>query len=91
MEAFPEAKVVLNVRDPDTYYKSIRWSIYEASLQMHRFVPRVFLWLTGESKNVNCVVRASRDLPHKDDVFEEGIVANEFAKKTPQNIHIQYK
>ena len=29
MEVFPDAKVILNVRDPERWYKSVRETIYQ--------------------------------------------------------------
>ena len=47
MDVFPKAKVILTVRDPDTWYDSVKTSIYE----LHRSTEGLgmgFLKITGQ-------------------------------------------
>ena len=55
MEAFPDAKVVLSVRNPQTWYKSVRESIYKFHVLREDPAVRIFGYLIGKKKNMECV------------------------------------
>ena len=62
MEIFPEAKVVLTVRDnPETWFESVKNSIYKAK-NLHKFFPlNLYFWLMGNYNNMKMVTQISND------------------------------
>ena len=62
MEIFPEAKVVLTVRDnPETWFESVKNSIYKAK-NLHKFFPlNLYFWLMGNYNNMKMVSQISND------------------------------
>jgi hypothetical protein len=50
MDVFPEAKVILTVRNPDTWYDSVRDTIFMFCQRTKAFPFQVFAWLTGKSR-----------------------------------------
>lgn len=66
MNAFPEAKVVLSVRSPSSWYKSVHDSIYFVKTTMvDDLVCRAFLTLIGRRKNTDCAFATSNYPPNK--------------------------
>ena len=63
MEAFPEAKVVLSVRNPSTWYKSVYDSIYNFHILREDPAVRLFGHLTGYKRNMECVDEVSMHPP----------------------------
>ena len=50
MEVFPDAKVILNVRDPERWYKSVRETIYQMDhIDAHKFPFNILAKLDGSS------------------------------------------
>ncbi len=53
MEVYPDAKVILTVRDPERWHKSIMHTIYQHSRKFRRFariIPAVYQFLEGMEK-----------------------------------------
>ncbi len=57
MLAFPEAKVVLSVRNPISWYESVRDSIYVTKLSLQDFAVRSFLRLKGDLEMLETAVK----------------------------------
>jgi hypothetical protein len=55
MEAYPNAKVVLTVRKPDTWHKSVMESIYNGHILRNDFAVRIFLGVIGKRRNLDMV------------------------------------
>ena len=53
MEVFPEAKVVLTIRDPEKWYKSVKETIYQGNMDRQMFPVNVYSWVNGSSKQLN--------------------------------------
>ena len=50
MEVFPDAKVILNIRDPERWYKSVRETIYQMDhIDAHKFPFNILAKLDGSS------------------------------------------
>ncbi|XP_059095963.1 uncharacterized protein LOC131890601 [Tigriopus californicus] len=49
MEAYPNAKIILTTRNPETWYKSVKDSIYKGSLIMKKLSVHLFLILVGKT------------------------------------------
>ena len=59
MEAFPDAKVILTIREPETWYESVKNSIYKMK-NFHRVFPiNLYLWLSGYYQNAKMVQEIS--------------------------------
>ena len=66
MKAFPEAKVLLSVRSPSSWYKSVHDSIYFVKQTMvDDPVCRAFLTLIGKRRNIDCAFATSNFPPNK--------------------------
>lgn len=52
MDAFPKAKLVLTVREPEAWYESVKSSIYQARNVHEKFPTNVYLWLRGQLDNL---------------------------------------
>ena len=63
MEAFPEAKVVLSVRNPQTWYKSVYDSIYNFHILREDPAACLFGRLTGYMRNMECADEISLHPP----------------------------
>ena len=63
MTAFPEAKVVLTVRNPETWHTSVKNSIFIASKIIEDFACKIFLKLVGQYDNMQTVTRISSHPP----------------------------
>ena len=70
MDAFPEAKVVLSTRNPSTWYKSVKESIYNGHLLRLDPAVRIFGTLMGEIKNFDCVNDISLHPPKAKFIFK---------------------
>lgn len=53
MEAFPDAKVILTIRDPEAWYKSVKETIYRGTMEGKKFPMNILGALTGRSKSKN--------------------------------------
>ena len=54
MDAFPDAKVVLSVRSPQTWYTSVHESIYNFHLLNHDPAVPIMGTLLGVRRNMEC-------------------------------------
>ena len=63
MEAFPEAKVVLSVRNPQTWYKSVYDTIYNFHIFREDTAMCLFGHLTGYMRNMKCAHEVSLHPP----------------------------
>ena len=55
MEAFPDAKIILTVRDPEKWYESVKNSIFKAKDIYQTFPMNLMLWF-GNRYNTMKVV-----------------------------------
>ena len=61
MVAFPDAKVILTVRDPETWYESVKNSIYK-TYGAHTYFPmNLFAWIMGIYKSLTISNRLSME------------------------------
>ena len=64
MEAFPDAKVVLTVRDPVRWHRSVRDSIHRWKVLIaNQVVPRLFLTLFGRIRSVDVGIGITETKP----------------------------
>ena len=56
MDAYPEAKIVLTVRNPTTWYASVRGSIFQSSILVKNPIVRTFLTAVGKLHTLETVV-----------------------------------
>ena len=48
MKAFPEAKLILTIREPETWYESVKSTIYKGK-NIHKIFPvNLFVWFQGK-------------------------------------------
>ena len=59
MEVFPEAKVVLTIRDPEDWYKSFSETIYQINLNSKRFPENHRLLPASAKKKIEFDLRQS--------------------------------
>jgi hypothetical protein len=50
---FPEAKVVLTIRDPENWYKSVKETIYQGNMDRQMFPVNIYSCFNGSSKQLN--------------------------------------
>ena len=62
MRVFPNAKVVLTVRDPERWYESVKGTIYKARLFIHGTVG-LFMKLVGQHRRMSIVIKTSGQGP----------------------------
>ena len=62
MRVFPNAKVVLTVRDPEKWYTSVKSTIYNARNFVHGTVG-MFLKLVGQHRRIRLVTGTSQQGP----------------------------
>ena len=60
MEAFPDAKVILTVRDPTSWYKSVKETIYKGHIDSDSFPVNIWGRLTGMTNFFNMKINLSR-------------------------------
>ena len=53
MEVFPEATVVLTIRDPENWYKSVKETIYQGNTDRQMFPVNIYSWVNGSSKQLS--------------------------------------
>ena len=63
MEVYPEAKVLLNVRDPRKWYKSVYGSILQLMLTVNSWPCTWFSWLTGKRDGLALANDLARPVP----------------------------
>jgi len=71
MEAFPEAKVVLSIRDPSTWYDSVKSTIYQQKLLSDDFAVRIFLRFQGALDMLSTIVGTTGSVPKNMDKGKE--------------------
>ncbi|TRY78754.1 hypothetical protein TCAL_09468 [Tigriopus californicus] len=59
LRAFPKAKVILTVRNPETWYKSVRETIYEGNKKTKDFAVRLFMQIAGKTNLVEVIDRTA--------------------------------
>ena len=64
MKAFPDAKVVLSVRNPETWYQSVKDTVYKAKEFNEDFAIRTFMRLNGMFEAVNVTARITGMVPN---------------------------
>jgi hypothetical protein len=62
MRIFPNAKVVLTVRDPERWYESVRGTIYQTLTFLHGTVG-LFLKMVGQHRRMSIIVGTSLQGP----------------------------
>ena len=62
MKAYPDAKIILSVRDPKKWYQSVKNSIYQHAI-FDGFPVNVFLKITGKSATASIIGNICRS-PH---------------------------
>ena len=55
MEVFPDAKVILTVREPETWYKSVKNSIFQVRNMYKSFPYNILLWINGRWNHMRLV------------------------------------
>ncbi len=63
MEAFPEAKVVLSVRNTTSWYKSLKATIHEHFKLWDSWPIKLMLCLTGKGKMVSLMKAMRKAFP----------------------------
>ena len=70
MEFFPDAKVVLTIRDPETWYKSVKETIYQTTINSNSFPENLFNRSIGQSKYSTMIQNLTQ---RKGNRFDDGI------------------
>ena len=70
LEVFPDAKVILTVRDPEGWYRSVKETIFQGNKDALNFPINIMSAVTGSSKLFNLVHRCNRKDENR---FHEGI------------------
>ncbi len=65
MQMFPEAKVVLTVRDPPSWYRSLRATVYEFVKLWESWPIRALLWVKGQRKLTLLQLKMKEKFPGK--------------------------
>ncbi len=93
MEVFPEAKIVLTVREPETWYESVKNSIYQTRFEAIGLPTKMLLWITGRYNNWKTTVDASTaPIPFMDKQSVYGVIGEgkeasvEFYKKWVEEV-----
>ena len=60
LEVFPEAKVILTIRDPETWYKSVSQTIYQINLNSNSFPENIWRRIKGYSKYSDMIQTLTR-------------------------------
>ena len=60
MELYPDAKVILTVRDPETWYKSVKETIYQINLDANSFPGSLMCRIFGRSKFFEMIQNLAR-------------------------------
>ena len=63
MKAFPDAKVVLSVRNPETWYQSVKDTVYKSKEFYEDFTLRTFMWLNGMLEATEVLTKTSGAVP----------------------------
>jgi len=63
MKAYPEAKVILSLRDPNTWYESVKGTIYEQKALHEDFAVNLFMRMQGFLSCSECVVGVTAAKP----------------------------
>ena len=60
MEVYPNAKVVLTVRDPEAWYKSVKETIYLLNVNKNSFPENILKPFNGTSKAADMIQNLAR-------------------------------
>ena len=60
MEVFPEAKVILSVRDPENWYKSVKETVYQSNVNANSFPVYILYKICGMTNFTNMVEKIMR-------------------------------
>ena len=69
LEVFPDAKVILTVRDPEGWYRSVKETIFQGNKEALSFPINIMSAVTGSSKLFDLVYRCNRKNENR---FHEG-------------------
>ena len=60
MESYPEAKLILTIRDPESWYESVKGTIYQMSLEANTFPAHILYMIFGMTRFTNMVQNVMR-------------------------------
>ena len=60
MESYPEAKVILTIRDPESWYESVKETIYQSNLEANIFPVNILYIIFGMTRFSNMVQNVMR-------------------------------
>ena len=60
MESYPEAKVILTIRDPESWYESVKETIYQSNLEANKFPVNILYMIFGMTRFSNMVQNVMR-------------------------------
>ena len=60
MESYPEAKVILTIRDPESWYESVKETIYQSNLEANLFPANILYMIFGMTRFSNMVQNVMR-------------------------------
>ena len=69
MEAFPNAKVILTIRDPEAWYRSVSETIYQGNLNAASFPQNILSKIYGRPKSFDMIQNLAR---RKTNRFNDG-------------------
>ena len=69
MEVFPEAKVILSVRDPENWYKSVKETIYKGNSDRRKFPMNIYGYFSGWSNQLSMMEKITEA---KNNRFDNG-------------------
>ena len=69
MEVFPEAKIVLTIRDPEAWYKSVSETIYQINVNANSFPENIYKKINGFNKFSAMIQNLAR---RKNNRFNDG-------------------
>ena len=71
MEVFPEAKIVLTIRDPEAWYKSVSETIYKLNENANSFPENIYKKINGFNRFSAMIQNLAR---RKNNRFNDGKV-----------------
>ena len=74
MKAFPDAKVVLSVRNPETWYQSVKDTVYKSKEFYEDFALRTFMRLNGMFEVTEVATKTSGAVPKGLDKGKDNIL-----------------
>ncbi|KAK9908109.1 hypothetical protein WJX75_002841 [Coccomyxa subellipsoidea] len=70
LDAYPAAKVILTVRDPETWYASVQ----DVIVRLHRWVLRPFFWTTQLGRQYTAIIGWGLDYMFKGDLSKDNCI-----------------